>query len=402
VVDALHALAKPCESHQAITQVAAISANNDMSVGEIIGRALEAVGHRGVISVEEGRGLETELEVQEGLQFDRGYLSPYFITHPEPRTAELEEPYVLLTDRHVSSIRELLPLLENVAKTSRPLLVVAADVDGEALATLVVNHLRGILKTVAVKAPEFGDKQRIALQDMAVLTGATLITGQAGLSLENVTLEHLGAARRVIVEEASTTLIGGSGAHADIEHHIESIRAAMKKAASEHERNTLATRAAKLAGGVAVIKVGGATETAMKEKKSRIEDAMHATRAAVDEGILPGGGVALIRAATRVQALKGDNHDQHAGIELTFRALEEPLRQIVANAGVDASVVVDAVREHDGAYGFNAASNQFGDLIEMGVLDPAKVTRCALQNAASIASLILTTDAMVSAPMPAI
>ncbi len=395
VIDSLHRLSKPCTTQQEIAQVAAISANNDAEIGRIVSEAMAAVGNRGVISVEEGRGLATELEVQEGLQFDRGYLSPYFITHPDERVAELEEPYILLTDRRIGGIRDLLGLLENVAKTSRPLLVVAAEVEGEALATLVVNHLRGVLKTAAVKAPEFGEKQRAALEDIAVLTGATLITEEAGLPLDEVALEHLGQARRVVVSEHDTTLIGGAGVADKIEDYVASIRKQIERAASTFEREALTTRAAKLAGGVAVIKVGGATETAMKEKKSRIEDAMHATRAAVDEGILPGGGVALIRAARKMLRVAGDNHDQAAGVELTLRALEEPLRQIVANAGAEPSVVVDEVRMRDGSFGFNAASNQFGDMIEMGVLDPTKVTRCALQNAASIASLILTTDAMV-------
>ena len=396
VVDALHRLSKPCATNQEIAQVAAISANNDAAVGKIIAEAMAAVSNQGVITVEEGRGLATELEVQEGLQFDRGYLSPYFITHPDTRTAELDEPYILLTDRRIGSIRDLLGLLEAVAKSSRPLLVIAQEVEGEALATLVVNHLRGILKTVAVKAPEFGQKQRTALDDIAVLTGATLITDEAGLPLEKVTLEHLGQARRVMVDANDTTLIGGGGAHEKIASHVASIRSQIPRAASQVEREALVTRAAKLAGGVAVIKVGGDTETAMKEKKSRIEDAMHATRAAVDEGILPGGGVALIRASVAMGVVRGDNHDQTAGIELTLRALEEPLRQIVANAGAEPSVVVDEVRSQTGSYGFNASTNAFGDMIEMGVLDPTKVTRCALQNAASIASLILTTDAMVA------
>ncbi|MEY3200996.1 MAG: hypothetical protein RIR70_546 [Pseudomonadota bacterium] len=396
VVAALQALSKPCTTQQEIAQVAAISANNDMSVGQIISEAMAAVGNRGVITVEEGRALATELEVQEGLQFERGYVSPYFITHPDEGLAVLEEPYILLTDRRMMSIHDALPLLEEVAKSSRPLLVIALDIEGEALATLVVNHLRGILKTAAVKAPEFGEAQRAWLQDIAVLTGATLITEEAGVSLGKAGLSHLGEARRAIVSAHDTTLIGGRGEPAQIEKQVALIEGQIKRAATPAERESLNRRAAKLGGGVAVIKVGGATETAMKEKKSRIEDAMHATRAAVDEGILPGGGVALIRAAARVADLAAANHDQEAGITLTLRALEEPLRQIVANAGAEPSVVIDQVRLKEGSYGFNAASQTFGDMIEMGVLDPTKVTRCALQNAASIASLILTTDAMVA------
>lgn len=398
VVEELHALSKPCASNQEIAQVASISANNDTSVGEIIAQAMEAVGRSGVISVEDGRGLQTELEVQEGLRFDRGYLSPYFISNPEARSAELEEPYLLLTERRVGSVRELLPLLEAVAKSGRPLVVIAQEIEGEALATLVVNHLRGVLKTVAIKAPEFGQMRRAMLEDMAVLTGATLIAEESGQSLETLDLATLGQARRVIVGAEETTIIGGAGDVTLIEQRVGAIRAAMARAASTAERVGLEKRAAKLAGGVAVIKVGGATETAMKERRSRIEDAMHATRAAVDEGILPGGGVALLRSAAKLATLAADNHDQRAGIEIALRALEEPLRQIVANAGFEPSVIVDEVRLRDSGYGFNAASGRFGDMLEMGVLDPTKVTRCALQNAASIAGLVLTTDVMISRP----
>jgi len=395
-VEELRRLSKACATNREIAQVGAISANADLSIGNTIAEAMEKVGKEGVITVEDGSGLQNELEVVEGMQFDRGYLSPYFINNAEKQSAVLEEPYVLLCDRKISSINELLPVLEEVAKTGKPLLVIAEEVDGEALATLVVNHLRGILKSCAVKAPGFGDRRKEMLEDIAILTGGTMIAGELGLSLEKVTVKEFGKAKRIEATKDDTTLIGGGGDPAKIQNRIKQIRKQIEEATSDYDKEKLQERAAKLSGGVAVIKVGAATETAMKEKKTRIEDAMHATRAAVEEGILPGGGVALLRARTAIRELKGDNHDQEAGIRIVLRALEEPLRQIVANAGGDASVILDKVLGGKGNFGYNAATDAYGDLIEMGILDPTKVTRYALQNAASIASLILTTDAMVA------
>ena len=395
-VEELRRLSKPCASAREIAQVGAISANADLAIGNTIAEAMEKVGKEGVITVEDGSGLQNELEVVEGMQFDRGYLSPYFINNAEKQSAVLEEPYVLLCDKKISSINDLLPVLEEVARTGKPLLVIAEDVEGEALATLVVNHLRGILKSCAVKAPGFGDRRKEMLEDIAILTGGTVIAGELGLSLEKATVKEFGKAKRIEAAKEDTTLIGGAGDPAKIQNRIKQIRKSIEESTSDYDKEKLQERAAKLSGGVAVIKVGAATETAMKEKKTRVEDAMHATRAAVEEGILPGGGVALLRARTAIKELKGDIHDQEAGIKIVLRALEEPLRQIVANAGVDPSVILDKVLEGKGNFGYNAATDAYGDLIEMGILDPTKVTRCALQNAASIASLIITTDAMVA------
>ena len=399
-VEELRRLSTPCASGREIAQVGAISANADLSIGNTIAEAMEKVGKEGVITVEDGSGLQNELELVEGMQFDRGYLSPYFINNAEKQSAVLEEPYVLLCDKKISSINDLLPVLEAVAKTGKPLLVIAEDVDGEALATLVVNHLRGILKSCAVKAPGFGDRRKEMLEDIAILTGGTVIAGELGLSLEKATVKEFGKAKRIESAKDDTTLVGGGGDPAKIRNRIKQIRKQIEDATSDYDKEKLQERAAKLSGGVAVIKVGAATETAMKEKKTRIEDAMHATRAAVEEGVLPGGGVALLRARTAIKELKGDNHDQEAGIKIVLRALEEPLRQIVANAGGDASVILDKVLEGNGNFGYNAATDAYGDLIEMGILDPTKVTRFALQNAASIASLILTADVMI-AELPA-
>ena len=395
-VQELKRQSKSCATSREIAHVGAISANADVSVGNTIAEAMEKVGKEGVITVEDGSGLQNELEVVEGMQFDRGYLSPYFINNAEKQSAVLEDPYVLLCDRKISSINDLLPVLEAVSKTGKPLLVVAEDVDGEALATLVVNNLRGIFKSCGVKAPGFGDRRKAMLEDIAVLTGGTVIAEELGLSLEKATLRELGRAKRIEAAKENTTIISGAGEQRKIQNRINQIRKQIEESTSDYDKEKLRERAAKLTGGVAVIKVGAATETAMKEKKSRIEDAMHATRAAVEEGILPGGGVALLRARAAVASLKGDNDDQEAGIKVVLRALEEPLRQIVANAGDDPSVVLDKVLEGKGSFGYNAATGEYGDLIEMGVLDPTKVTRSALQNAASIASLILTTDAMIA------
>ncbi|HUW36867.1 MAG TPA: chaperonin GroEL [Rhodocyclaceae bacterium] len=395
-VEELKNLSKPCTTNREIAQVGAISASSDTAVGDIIAQAMEKVGKEGVITVEDGKGLQNELEVVEGMQFDRGYLSPYFVSNPDKQIVALEEPLILLHDKKISNIRDLLPLLEQVAKAGRPLLIIAEDVEGEALATLVVNNIRGILRTCAVKAPGFGDRRKAMLEDIAILTGGTVIAEEVGLSLEKTQLEDLGRATRVEVGKEDTTVIGGAGDTGKIQKRIMQIRTQIEAAASDYDKEKLQERAAKLSGGVAVIKVGAATETGMKEKKTRIEDAMHATRAAVEEGILPGGGVALLRTKTAVEALKGENPDQDAGIKIVLRALEEPIRQIVGNAGGEPSVVLDKVQAGRGSFGFNAASGEYGDLIDMGVLDPTKVTRCALQNAASIASLILTTDAMVA------
>jgi len=397
IVDELKKISKPCTTSKEIAQVGAISANSDQSIGDIIAQAMDKVGKEGVITVEDGKSLENELEVVEGMQFDRGYLSPYFINNPDKQIAVLDNPYVLLFDKKISSIRELLPVLEQVAKAGRPLLIIAEDVEGEALATLVVNNLRGILKTCAVKAPGFGDRRKAMLQDIAILTGGTVISEELGLQLEKATLADLGQAKRVEVGKEYTTIIDGAGDPAKIQARIKEIRVQIEEATSDYDREKLQERVAKLAGGVAVIKVGAATEVEMKEKKARVEDALHATRAAVEEGIVPGGGVALLRAREAVLAkgLKGANHDQDAGIKIVMRAVEQPLREIVANAGEEASVVVAKVLEGKGNFGYNAATGEYGDMIEMGVLDPTKVTRTALQNAASVAGLMLTTEAMV-------
>ena len=396
IVAELKKLSKPCTTTKEIAQVGSISANADAEIGKIIADAMDKVGKEGVITVEDGSGLESELEVVEGMQFDRGYLSPYFINNAEKQHALLESPYVLLHDKKISNIRDLLPLLEQVAKAGKPLLIIAEEVEGEALATLVVNNIRGILKTCAVKAPGFGDRRKAMLEDIAILTGGTVIAEEVGLSLEKVTLADLGQAKRIEVGKEETTIIDGSGDQKAIESRVKQIRAQIEEATSDYDKEKLQERVAKLAGGVALIKVGAATELEMKEKKARVEDALHATRAAVEEGIVAGGGVALIRARLGITKLKGDNHDQDAGIKIVLRALEEPLRQIVANAGDEPSVVVNKVVESKGNVGYNAATGEYGDLVEMGVLDPTKVTRCALQNAASIAGLILTTDAMVA------
>ncbi|CDF85818.1 chaperonin GroEL [Pseudomonas sp. QL9] len=396
IVAQLKDLAKPCTDTKAIAQVGTISANSDDSIGNIIAEAMDKVGKEGVITVEEGSGLENELSVVEGMQFDRGYLSPYFINKPDTMVAELEGPLLLLVDKKISNIREMLPVLEAVAKAGRPLLIVAEDVEGEALATLVVNNMRGIVKVAAVKAPGFGDRRKAMLQDIAILTGGTVISEEVGLSLESATLEHLGNAKRVSINKENTTIIDGAGAQADIEARVAQIRKQVEETSSDYDREKLQERLAKLAGGVAVIKVGAATEVEMKEKKARVEDALHATRAAVEEGVVPGGGVALVRALQAIADLKGDNEDQNVGIALLRRAVEAPLRQIVANAGDEPSVVVDKVKQGSGNFGFNAATGVYGDMIEMGILDPAKVTRSALQAAASIGGLMITTEAMVA------
>ena len=395
-VEELKKLSKPCTTSKEIAQVGSISANSDADIGEIIANAMDKVGKEGVITVEDGSGLANELDVVEGMQFDRGYLSPYFINNADKQIALLDNPFVLLYDKKISNIRDLLPALEQVAKAGRPLLIIAEDVDGEALATLVVNNIRGILKTTAVKAPGFGDRRKAMLEDIAILTGGTVIAEELGLKLENVTLNDLGQAKRIEVGKENTTIIDGAGAEAGIKSRVEQIRKQIEDASSDYDREKLQERVAKLAGGVAVIKVGATTEMEMKEKKARVEDALHATRAAVEEGIVAGGGVALLRASKAIAATKGDNHDQDAGIKIVLRAIEEPLRQIVANAGAEASVVVNKVVEGSGNYGYNAANDTYGDMVEMGVLDPTKVTRSALQNAASVAGLMLTTDCMVA------
>ena len=392
----LKKISKPTTTNKEIAQVGAISANSDHEIGEIISEAMDKVGKEGVITVEDGKSLKNELEVVEGMQFDRGYLSPYFINQPEKQSAVLDNPFILLHDKKISNIRELLPVLEQVAKAARPLLIIAEDIDGEALATLVVNSIRGILKVVAVKAPGFGDRRTAMLEDIAVLTGGTVISSTVGLTLDKATLAQLGSAKKVEVSKENTTIIDGAGDAAAIENRVKNIRNQIEVATSDYDREKLQERVAKLAGGVALIKVGAATEVEMKEKKARVEDALHATRAAVEEGIVPGGGVALIRAKLAIKDLKGDNDEQNAGIRIVLRAMEEPLRQIVANAGDEPSVVVNTVAQGEGNFGYNAQSAQYGDLVEMGVLDPTKVTRTALQNAASVASLILTTDCMVA------
>ena len=396
IVAELKNLSKPCADSKAIAQVGTISANSDSSIGEIIAEAMEKVGKEGVITVEEGSGLENELSVVEGMQFDRGYLSPYFVNKPDTMVAELDSPLLLLVDKKISNIRELLPVLEAVAKAGRPLLIVAEDVEGEALATLVVNNMRGIVKVAAVKAPGFGDRRKAMLQDIAVLTGGQVISEEIGLSLETATLEHLGNAKRVTLSKENTIIIDGAGAEDDIQGRVKQIRAQIEETSSDYDREKLQERLAKLAGGVAVIKVGAGTEVEMKEKKARVEDALHATRAAVEEGVVPGGGVALVRALSAIVDLKGDNEDQNVGISLLRRAVESPLRQITANAGDEPSVVADKVKQGSGNYGYNAATGEYGDMIEMGILDPAKVTRSALQAAASIGGLMITTEAMVA------
>ena len=396
----LKKLSKPTTTNKEIAQVGAISANSDEEIGQIISEAMDKVGKEGVITVEDGKSLKNELEVVEGMQFDRGYLSPYFINQPEKQAAVLENPFILLHDKKISNIRELLPVLEQVAKAARPLVIIAEDIDGEALATLVVNSIRGILKVVAVKAPGFGDRRSAMLEDIAVLTGGTVISSNVGLSLDKATLAQLGSAKKVEVTKENTTIIDGAGDAAAIENRVKNIRTQIEGASSDYDREKLQERVAKLAGGVALIKVGAATEVEMKEKKARVEDALHATRTAVEEGIVPGGGVALIRAKLAIKDIKGDNDEQNAGIRIVLRAMEEPLRQIVANAGDEPSVVVNTVAQGEGNFGYNAQSAKYGDMVEMGVLDPTKVTRTALQNAASVASLILTTDCMV-ADLPA-
>lgn len=396
LVEELKNIAKPCDTSKEIAQVGSISANSDEQVGAIIAEAMEKVGKEGVITVEDGKSLENELDVVEGMQFDRGYLSPYFINDAEKQIAALDNPFVLLFDKKISNIRDLLPVLEQVAKASRPLLIIAEDVEGEALATLVVNNIRGILKTVAVKAPGFGDRRKAMLQDIAILTGGTVIAEEVGLSLEKVTLEDLGQAKRIEIGKENTTIIDGFGDAAQIEARVAEIRQQIETATSDYDKEKLQERVAKLAGGVAVIKVGAATEVEMKEKKDRVEDALHATRAAVEEGVVAGGGVALLRARAALENLHTGNADQDAGVQIVLRAVESPLRQIVANAGGEPSVVVNKVLEGKGNYGYNAGSGEYGDMIEMGVLDPAKVTRSALQHAASIAGLMLTTDCMIA------
>jgi len=391
----LKSLSKPCTTTKEIAQVGSISANSDTEIGNIIAEAMEKVGKEGVITVEDGKSLNNELDVVEGMQFDRGYLSPYFINNPDKQIAVLDDPFVLLHDKKVSNIRDLLPVLEQVAKAGRPLLIVAEEVEGEALATLVVNNIRGILKTVAVKAPGFGVRRKAMLEDMAILTGGTVIAEETGMTLEKATLQDLGRAKRVEIGKENTTLIDGAGDAKNIEARVKAIRAQIEEATSDYDREKLQERVAKLAGGVAVIKVGAATEVEMKEKKARVEDALHATRAAVEEGIVPGGGVALLRARAGLK-VKGDNPDQDAGIKIVLRAIEEPLRQIVANCGDEPSVVVNKVLEGTGNFGWNGADGSYGDLVALGVVDPTKVTRMALQNAASVSSLMLTTDCMIA------
>ena len=396
MVKEVEALSTPCTDTKAIAQVGTISANSDESVGAIIAEAMGKVGKEGVITVEDGSGLENELDVVEGMQFDRGYLSAYFINNQDNMSADLENPFILLFDKKISNIRDMLPLLENVAKAGRPLLVIAEDVEGEALATLVVNNMRGIVKVAAVKAPGFGDRRKSMLEDIGILTGGTVISEEVGLDLEGTSLEDLGSAKRVQISKENTTIIDGAGEVKNIEGRVAQIRAQIEETSSDYDREKLQERVAKLAGGVAVIKVGASTEIEMKEKKARVEDALHSTRAAVEEGVVPGGGVALVRALQKVSGLKGDNEDQNVGIALLLKAVTTPLRQIVSNSGEEASVVLDKVSAGKGNYGFNAATGEYGDMIEMGILDPAKVTRAALQAAGSVASLMITTEAMVS------
>jgi chaperonin GroEL len=395
-VKELQALSVPCADSKAIAQVGTISANSDVEVGDLIAEAMDKVGKEGVITVEEGQSLQNELDVVEGMQFDRGYLSPYFMNNQENGTVELDNPYMLLVDKKITNIRELLPTLEAVAKASKPLLIIAEDVEGEALATLVVNNMRGIVKVAAVKAPGFGDRRKAMLQDIATLTGGTVISEEIGLELEKVTLEDLGTAKRVVINKDNTTIVDGAGEEDMIKGRVAQIRAQIEESTSDYDKEKLQERLAKLAGGVAVIKVGAATEVEMKEKKDRVEDALHATRAAVEEGVVPGGGVALVRAASKMTDLKGDNEDQTHGITLALRAMEAPLRQIASNAGAEASVVTNAVKNGEGNFGYNAANDTYGDMIEMGILDPTKVVRSALQFAASIASLMITTECMIA------
>jgi chaperonin GroEL len=396
LVEQLESLSQPCEDDKSIAQVGTISANSDTEIGSIIADAMGKVGKEGVITVEEGSGLQNELDVVEGMQFDRGYLSPYFINDQQSQSVQLEDPYVLIHDKKISNIRYLLPLLEGVAKSSRPLLIISEDVEGEALATLVVNNIRGIVKVAAVKAPGFGDRRKAMLQDIAILTGGQVISEEVGLSLEKAGLEDLGEAKKIQITKENTTVIDGAGKADDIKGRVDQINAEIEESSSDYDREKLQERVAKLAGGVAVIKVGAATEIEMKEKKARVEDALHATRAAVEEGVVAGGGVALIRAVASITELKGSNDDQNVGINILRRAVEEPLRQIVTNAGGDASVVLNAVAEGDGNYGFNAASGEYGDMVGFGIIDPTKVTRLALQNAASVSGLLLTTEAMIA------
>ena len=401
-VEQIHALSTPANDDKAIAQVGSISANSDVKIGELISEAMQKVGKKGVITVEEGSGFEDALEVVEGMQFDRGYISPYFANKQDSLTCEFDNPLILLVDKKISNIREIVPLLEKVMQSSRPLLIIAEDVENEALATLVVNNLRGGLKTCAVKAPGFGDRRKAMLQDIAILTGGVVISEEVGLSLETAELEHLGTAKKVTVGKENTVIVDGAGNKADIDARVESIRRQAEEATSDYDKEKLQERVAKLSGGVAVIKVGAATETEMKEKKDRVDDALHATRAAVEEGVVPGGGVALVRALSALADLKGDNDDQNAGINILRRAMEAPLRQIVTNAGDEASVIVNEVKNGQGNYGYNAATGVYGDMIEMGILDPAKVTRSALEHAASVAGLMLTTEVMITdKPAPA-
>ena len=400
-------LSTPANDHKAIAQVGSISANSDTTIGELISKAMETVGKEGVITVEEGSGFEDALEVVEGMQFDRGYISPYFANKQDSLTCEFDNPFILLVDKKINNIREIVPLLEKVMQTSRPLLIIAEDVENEALATLVVNNLRGGLKTCAVKAPGFGDRRKAMLQDIAILTGGVVISEEVGLSLETAEIAHLGTAKKITVGKENTVIVDGAGNKADIDARVESIKRQAEESTSDYDREKLQERVAKLSGGVAVIKVGAATETEMKEKKDRVDDALHATRAAVEEGVVPGGGVALVRALAALSELKGDNDDQNAGINILRRAMEAPLRQIVTNAGEEASVIINQVKNGSGNYGYNAATGEYGDMLEMGILDPAKVTRSALEHAASVAGLMLTTEVMITdkpqpeAPMPA-
>ncbi len=395
-VEHLKKISKPCSDHKEIAQVGTVSANADEAVGDIIAEAMEKVGKEGVITVEDGSALDNELDIVEGMQFDRGYLSPYFINKQEDMSVDLENPFVLIHDKKISNIRDLLPVLEGVAKTSRPLVVIAEDVDGEALATLVVNNIRGIVKVCAVKAPGFGDRRKAMLEDIAILTAGRVISEEVGMSLENAGIDDLGSVKRVDITKENTTLIDGAGKKSDIEARVKQIRAQIEEATSDYDKEKMQERVAKLAGGVAVIKVGAATEVEMKEKKARVEDALHATRAAVEEGVVPGGGSALVRCVDSLAKVKGDNADQETGIAIVRRSLEEPLRQIVSNAGADGSVVLNKVAEAKDAQGYNAATGEYGDMLAMGILDPTKVTRTALQNAASIAGLMITTEAMVA------
>lgn len=395
-VEELKKISQPCDNNKAIAQVGTISANSDSTIGEIIANAMEKVGKEGVITVEEGQALQDELDVVEGMQFDRGYLSPYFINNQENGTVELDSPYILLVDKKISNIRELLPTLEGVAKSGKPLLIIAEDVEGEALATLVVNNMRGIVKVAAVKAPGFGDRRKAMLQDIAILTGGTVISEEIGMELEKAQLEDLGTAKRVVINKDNSTIVDGAGDQAAIEGRVAQIRQQIEETSSDYDKEKLQERLAKLAGGVAVIKVGAATEVEMKEKKARVEDALHATRAAVEEGVVPGGGVALVRAASKLDDLRGDNEDQNVGIKLALRAMEAPLRQISTNAGAEGSVVANNVKAGEGNFGYNAGNDTYGDMLEMGILDPTKVTRSALQFAASIAALMITTEAMVA------